>query len=608
MNNPSADPKAFKAHLDQMTEQLVAVERRAKMLAELNRLLSQGRDPLALAQRAVDLVMRATEAYGTYVYLWDPESQRLVMRVATTGRVAAHVDRIQLRLGEGITGWSALMRQTVVLHDDIQLDPRFVGFPGLEAEDAFRSMVAVPIAVPGGDLLGVFTLYSERPGAFDTHHVDLATEVGSLLASGLVHAETMRDLRRQSAAARFLMTVPADATSSRQRCADVLAESVRDQVDAVLCIIEIADRNTMGGHDRPGIAFADHVEKSIAVASRSVQSRADLPPLVDRLGVKLHKFTTSFGAHFPLGTITCYRGRPFTEADSSILEALGAQAAALVASLSNPAMTTPLAGRLAAAPAPESAERILRDLGWHPGPTYPVLVRIRSVTYGTPAAFDRLLDALREMCAGVDGVALLPSAPMVSLLIRSRPEQWKTFEQALRNTVKRLRSEVGGGVAVGIGPLASDARDLAVALDKAEWGLGWAELLGESTPVVHYQDVAHLQLLPKVAMDISEGLREALARISEVIRYDLRHGTALSATLETYLASHCSATDTANALFIHRNTLRQRLGRIEELIGRPVDQLGNWREVALAARLALAAESQLADGAIPAAVAGAKGK
>ncbi|MER5221039.1 helix-turn-helix domain-containing protein [Streptomyces flaveus] len=598
MSNSAADPGAFKAHFDQMTAQLVAVERRAKTLAELNRLLSQGRDPLALAQRAVDLVMRATGAYGTYVYLWDSESERLVMRVATTGRVAAHVDRIQLRLGEGITGWSALMRQTVVLHDDIQLDPRYIGFPGIE-EEAFRSMVAVPIVVPGGDLLGVFSLYSEQPGAFDAHHVDLATEVGSLLASGLAHAETVRDLRRQSAAARFLMTVPADATSSRQRCADVLAESIRDQVDALLCTIELADRSTMGGYVRPSVAFADQVEKPIVVAARSVRSRADLPALVERLGVKLQKYTTSFGAQFPLGTITCYRGRPFTEADSSLLEALGAQAAALVASLSNPAMTTPLAGRLAMAPGPESAERILRDLGWHPGPTHPVLVRLRSVTYSTPSAFDRLVDALRELCADEDGIVLVPSAPLASLLIRYRPERWKGFEQALRNTVKYLRSESGGGVAVGIGPLANDVRDLAVALDKAEWALGWAELLGDSAPVVHHQDVAHLQLLPKVAMDISEDLRELLSRISEITRYDLRNGTALSATLDAYLASHCSATDTASGLFIHRNTLRQRLGRIEELIGRPVDQLGNWAVAALAARLALAGEAELTNGELP---------
>jgi putative methionine-R-sulfoxide reductase with GAF domain len=591
MSTAPAEQKGFKSQLDQMTKQLVAVERRAKTLAELNRLLSQGRDPIALAQRAVDLVMRATGASGTFVYLWDPEIERLVLRVATTGRQAAGVGQIRLRLGEGITGWSALMRQTVVLHDDIQRDPRFASFPELD-EDRFRSMVAVPIVVPGDDLLGVFTLWSAEPATFDANDVDLATEVGGLLALGLVQAQTVNDLRRQSAAARFLTTVPADATSSLQRCVDVLAESIRDQVDAALCTVELADRGT-DGHVRPGMAFANDVDKAIVVSSRTARSRADLTTLVRKLGPGLEKFTTSFGSLFPLGAITCYRRRPFNDADTSIMEALAAQAAALVASLSNPAMTIPLAGRLSAAPTSESTERTLRDLGWHPGPTHPVLVRIRSARYGSPSTFDRAVDALREMCSDMKGIVLAPSAPTVSILIRHQPEQWKGFEQTLRNTLKYFRSEVGGGISAGIGPLANDAHDLAAALERAESALAWAELLDESAPVVHYDDVAHLRLLPRVALEIGDDLRDVLKGFAEVVRYDLRHGTALSATLDAYLANRCSVADTANELFIHRNTLRQRLGRIEELTGRPTDELGDWTVAALAARLAVASQAQL---------------
>jgi DNA-binding PucR family transcriptional regulator len=105
--------------------------------------------------------------------------------------------------------------------------------------------------------------------------------------------------------------------------------------------------------------------------------------------------------------------------------------------------------------------------------------------------------------------------------------------------------------------------------------------------------VAYLRLLPKVALDIGENMREVLARFAEVIRYDLRHGTDLTTTLDAYLANRCSVNDTANALFIHRNTLRQRLGRIEELTGQPTDQIGDWTVAALAARLAVASEAQL---------------
>jgi GAF domain-containing protein len=587
MDPTPAERASLKEQLDLMTQRLVAAERRAQTLAELNRLLAQGRDPLAFAQRAVDLVMRATGAAGTYVYLWDDQLDRLVMRVATVGRQAAHVGQIQLRLGEGITGWSALMRQSVVIHDDIQSDPRFASFPALD-EDRFRSIVAVPIAVAGGDLLGVFSLWSTEPSTFEPHDVDLATEVGGLLASGLLQARTVEDLRRQSAAARFLLTVPADATSSLQRCLDVLAASIREQVDATLCTIELADRPGAEVPARPGVALHSQVDASLAVAAKAVRTRADLADLARRLGPEQEKFSTSFGQLFPLGAITCYRSRPFSVNDVNIIEALSAQTAALVASVGNPSMATPLAARLASAANARDAERLLHDLGWRRGLTHTVYVRIRSTHYGSPSSFDRMVGSVEDICRSVDGI-VVPSAPSVSILIRHQPDQWKKFENALRTGCRSLRSEAGVLITAGVGSPATEAPQILTALEDAETASLWADLIGE--PVVHYQDVAHLRMLPKVAAAAGDDLREALHRFSELARYDIRHGTSLSQTLDVYLSNRCSITDTAAALYIHRNTLRQRLGRIDELTGRAIDESPDWTVTALAARLSLAHSS-----------------
>lgn len=586
-----ADPGSFKHKLDQMTQQLVAVERRAQTLAELNRLLSQGRDPLALAQRAVDLVMRATGAAGSFVYLWDRASERLVLRAASAGRQAAYVGQIELRLGEGVTGWAGLMRQTVVLDDETKDDPRFVPVPVLE-EEGLRSMVAVPIVVPGSELLGVFTLWSAEPAAFKNHAVDLATEVGGLLASGLVHSQTLDDLRRQSTVARFLLSLPVEVTSSLQRCVDILAESIRDQADATLCTIELAGRGTSDGNIKPGIAFGGNVDKSVVAASRAIRSRADLTGLIQKLGPGLEKFTTSFGSLYPLGAVTCYRERPFTETDHNIVESLAGQAGALIASLSSPAMAIPLAGRLLSASGAAAAERTLRDLGWRPGPTLPVLARIRSTRYVSPASFDRVASAFQQMTAYAEDVIWVPSAPTVSILIRHQSKSWSGFEQALRNALQDSWPILGDGISIGIGPVSHSVLEIGKGLEKAESALAWAELLDESIPIVDYEDIEHLRLLPKVALSIGGEVRDIVNYFTILIRYDLRHGTALATTLDAYLVHRGSATDTASHLFIHRNTLRQRLTRIEELIGRPVNQIGDWTVAALASRLASAAEAE----------------
>ena len=52
---------------------LQIAELRADTLSELTQLMMEGPDPLALAQRAVDLVASATNSAGVFVYLWDEQ-------------------------------------------------------------------------------------------------------------------------------------------------------------------------------------------------------------------------------------------------------------------------------------------------------------------------------------------------------------------------------------------------------------------------------------------------------------------------------------------------------------------------------------------------------
>ncbi|UWP61196.1 PucR family transcriptional regulator [Ruminococcus gauvreauii] len=52
----------------------------------------------------------------------------------------------------------------------------------------------------------------------------------------------------------------------------------------------------------------------------------------------------------------------------------------------------------------------------------------------------------------------------------------------------------------------------------------------------------------------------------ELHRYDVKNGTELLSTLETYVKNNCNAVTAANLLYIHRNTFYQRLCRIQELL------------------------------------------
>ena len=73
--------------------------------------------------------------------------------------------------------------------------------------------------------------------------------------------------------------------------------------------------------------------------------------------------------------------------------------------------------------------------------------------------------------------------------------------------------------------------------------------------------------------------------IAVLVEYDQAHETSLVRTLEEFLARRGTISATAAALYIHPNTLRQRLRRIMELTGLDLRR-EDWLMVEIAVKLA----------------------
>jgi DNA-binding PucR family transcriptional regulator len=114
---------------------------------------------------------------------------------------------------------------------------------------------------------------------------------------------------------------------------------------------------------------------------------------------------------------------------------------------------------------------------------------------------------------------------------------------------------------------AEAARAYREALDASTIGRA---LLGEGG-AIRYSQLGAYRYLVHIAAENAprDRMREAVDRL---IAYDRRRRTALLDTLERYLAERRSVIESARALYIHPNTLRQRLSRIEELTGVELDR------------------------------------
>ena len=99
--------------------------------------------------------------------------------------------------------------------------------------------------------------------------------------------------------------------------------------------------------------------------------------------------------------------------------------------------------------------------------------------------------------------------------------------------------------------------------------LSW-KLLGDNRRLISYSDLGFYQLLFEIPT--ASVMREYTARFLDPIReYDKVHDAHLYETLCMWLDCRCNKVQTANALFLHRNTLLMRLEKLEKLLGVSLD-------------------------------------
>ena len=139
--------------------------------------------------------------------------------------------------------------------------------------------------------------------------------------------------------------------------------------------------------------------------------------------------------------------------------------------------------------------------------------------------------------------------------------------------VLRLCRELGqqSDAAIGISELHSAPRDAARAYREAVDAAKIGAALLASGGAVAYSEVGAYRYLVHIGAEDAPHDRMRAA-VDCLIAYDRKRRTALLDTLERYLTERRSVIESARALFIHPNTLRQRLGRIEELTGLSLDQ------------------------------------
>lgn len=143
---------------------------------------------LELDEVLAEIVRIATEVTGgdsCLVYVLDTKSETLILR-ASKNRHDKLLQKITMKMGEGITGWVARESKPVAIMEGAHKDPRFKYFRNLP-EDSYEAFLSVPI-VTKKSVVGVINIQHRKTHNYSQKEINLLSAIGKLVGGAVENA------------------------------------------------------------------------------------------------------------------------------------------------------------------------------------------------------------------------------------------------------------------------------------------------------------------------------------------------------------------------------------------------------------------------------------
>jgi two-component system NarL family sensor kinase len=272
-------------------------EREAQLLSRVIDTISAGLDLDRILQGVARLVTETADTDVCFVHLLDEHGTRLELRGATPP-FDDLVGKIELALGEGVSGWVARHGEPAVLVDHKADDPRYRYIPALRGED-FASMVSVPLVTPLGHLVGVLNVHTKLRREFTGADVELLRSVAGLVAGAIENARLHSRLaEREEALERFAEQMVEWQEHESRRLAGEIHDGISQRIVSLFFHLSAAADAIPGEPDVAAEQVARAQELAAAALDETRLAIAGLrPPVLDDLG--LAASLESLGRSFP---------------------------------------------------------------------------------------------------------------------------------------------------------------------------------------------------------------------------------------------------------------------------------------------------------------------
>jgi GAF domain-containing protein len=561
-----------------LATQLGALREENRTLYGVIKLVSSSLEVAPMLQGVVDLATKATGCHACFIYLLD--AGRLTIRAASPVFGDA-VGNVQFSVQEGLTGWVARHRTPEFIRDQAMADPR-MKYVALLEEERFQSMAAVPILSRAGETIGVIVLHTRAPHEFGEDTPKLLTHIASLVSGAIENAQLYDRERRRVDALTGLSELGQQvaAASGAETLAGVLVQGTAALLRADVCqLLRLDDDgdtlHLLASHpDRMGApAPSSAAELMLAgaegrgdAASRAAGKLWPGRRLKDLIISPLSAGGERIGVLCAAAADEQRFGSEDAEMARAVahLAAVAVKRAELIEGLTKANTIKDLFEALAAGDTVFAAGRAAEvrcDL------TAPYVMLQAEPAGDREQGSSRWRSAAEALGLGLGELAprsAVEAGPgPVRALLSFAPGRQPAVDVLLRRA-RELASR--NGAVVGVSEPRGAPGEAAGAYREARDTATIAHALLRDGGAIAYSQVGAYRYLVQIGPRDAprDRMREAVDRL---IEYDRRRRTALLDTLERYLSERRSVIESARALYIHPNTLRQRLGRVEELTG-----------------------------------------
>jgi GAF domain-containing protein len=545
------------------------------------KLVSSSLELLPMLQGVVELATEATGCHACFIYLL--EDARLTIRAASPVFGEA-VGNVQFSVQEGLTGWVARHRTPEFIRDQAMKDPRMKYVPLLD-EEHFQSMVAVPILSRAGETIGVIVLHTQAPHEFGEDTLKLLVHIASLVSGAIENAQ-LYDQERKRVDALTGLSELAQQVAAAAGVAELGAIVVRGMgrlLEADACQLFRLEP------DGEGLLLLASVPEKLPAPAKMSASGLMLAALEGRDGrpgtpILWPSFEIADLLVTPLAAdgervgLLCAAScsdRAFGGEDAEIARAVAHLAsvaikrAELIEGLTNANIIKDLFEALAAGATTFAAAKAAEVRCDMTSPYLMICAEPAGAREQSSGEWRTAAEALGRGLAELAPRSAIEAGPgPVRALLAFGPSRRQTVETLLREC-RELGQRTGA--AIGVSEPREAPADAAGAYREARDAATIARaLLGDGGAIAYSQVGAYRYL---VQIGTEDAPRDRMrAAVDLLIAYDRKRRTALLDTLERYLSERRSVIESARTLYIHPNTLRQRLGRIEELTGLKLDE------------------------------------